>query len=465
MTLRPLADGDLLVAAAGPLPRRASVRTGPCAGSTARRRPTSAVRTSFLARLGRRPAGRLRLSSYGGEAPARFDLAQLTLRARPAGRRGDRAARGRPACRSRTGRTAPRRPWPTRPWRSSRYETSRSLAIHPDGKRFVLGTDWSLRAFAADGKLLWQRAVPGRRLGGQHHRRRPAGGGGLWRRHDPLAPDGATARSCWPSCRWPTGPTGWPGRPTASTPPPRAPTACCAGTSTAAGTQPAETIPVADIAELRRPDVLPLVLQETGHRPGARAGRAATAPAGRSQLRTNSAVKPGAQLHVLAVGVSDYNPEHARHLRLELCRRRRPRPRRGAAEHPGQPLRQGQPAGPAQPVRHQGRHPAGAGHRLRPDAAGAGRRRGVPLLRPRRAGRRRALPAALRGRCRATRSGSRARALEIGDLRDELAPAGRRAAGCWCCWMPAARVRRPWTAARHRGGRDGCCGRPWPRPT
>ena len=41
------------------------------------------------------------------------------------------------------------------------YETSRSLAIHPDGKRFLLGAEWSLRAFDADGQELWRRAVPG----------------------------------------------------------------------------------------------------------------------------------------------------------------------------------------------------------------------------------------------------------------------------------------------------------------
>ena len=40
------------------------------------------------------------------------------------------------------------------------YEVSRSLAIHPDGNRFVLGTDWLLRALDAKGQPLWQRAVP-----------------------------------------------------------------------------------------------------------------------------------------------------------------------------------------------------------------------------------------------------------------------------------------------------------------
>jgi WD40 repeat protein len=40
-------------------------------------------------------------------------------------------------------------------------ETSRSLAIHPDGHRFVLGAEWSLSAFDADGKQLWRRVAPG----------------------------------------------------------------------------------------------------------------------------------------------------------------------------------------------------------------------------------------------------------------------------------------------------------------
>jgi hypothetical protein len=40
-------------------------------------------------------------------------------------------------------------------------ERSTSLAIHPDAYRFVLGADWSLRAFEADGKQLWKRAAAG----------------------------------------------------------------------------------------------------------------------------------------------------------------------------------------------------------------------------------------------------------------------------------------------------------------
>ena len=36
----------------------------------------------------------------------------------------------------------------------------RALAIHPDAHRFVLGTEWSLYAFDAEGKQLWKRASP-----------------------------------------------------------------------------------------------------------------------------------------------------------------------------------------------------------------------------------------------------------------------------------------------------------------
>ncbi len=41
------------------------------------------------------------------------------------------------------------------------YERSRSLAVAPDGRRFLLGTEWSLRLFDVAGKQLWRRAVPG----------------------------------------------------------------------------------------------------------------------------------------------------------------------------------------------------------------------------------------------------------------------------------------------------------------
>ncbi len=41
------------------------------------------------------------------------------------------------------------------------YEESRSLAIAPDARRFLLGTSWYLRFFNAEGKQLWQVPAPG----------------------------------------------------------------------------------------------------------------------------------------------------------------------------------------------------------------------------------------------------------------------------------------------------------------
>ena len=41
------------------------------------------------------------------------------------------------------------------------YETARSLAVAPDGRRFVLGSEWSLRLFDQAGTELWRRPVPG----------------------------------------------------------------------------------------------------------------------------------------------------------------------------------------------------------------------------------------------------------------------------------------------------------------
>ncbi|MFZ1107962.1 MAG: hypothetical protein WAN43_06420 [Rhodomicrobium sp.] len=41
------------------------------------------------------------------------------------------------------------------------YERSRALAVAPDASRLVLGTNWTLRAYRADGGELWQKAIPG----------------------------------------------------------------------------------------------------------------------------------------------------------------------------------------------------------------------------------------------------------------------------------------------------------------
>ena len=72
----------------------------------------------------------------------------------------------------------------------------------------------------------------------------------------------------------------------------------------------AATVPISDIPRLRRPDALPFVLQELET---ARALGIADMKAARRevQIRTGSAKAPGARLHVLAIGVSDYGAKAA----------------------------------------------------------------------------------------------------------------------------------------------------------
>ena len=45
------------------------------------------------------------------------------------------------------------------PLKLGRYDMSRSLAIAPDGKSFLLGTEWSLRLFDNKGKEKWNMGV------------------------------------------------------------------------------------------------------------------------------------------------------------------------------------------------------------------------------------------------------------------------------------------------------------------
>src|SRR6267154_2484651 len=76
----------------------------------------------------------------------------------------------------------------------------------------------------------------------------------------------------------------------------------------------ADAVPVSAIPRLRRPDALALVLQELET---ARALGIADMKAARRdvQIATGSAKPPGARLHVLTIGVSDYGPK-ATDLRL-----------------------------------------------------------------------------------------------------------------------------------------------------
>jgi WD40 repeat protein/uncharacterized caspase-like protein len=48
-----------------------------------------------------------------------------------------------------------------RPLVLDRHETSRSLAVAPDGRHFVIGSEWNLRLFDGPGKARWRQPVPG----------------------------------------------------------------------------------------------------------------------------------------------------------------------------------------------------------------------------------------------------------------------------------------------------------------
>jgi uncharacterized caspase-like protein len=79
----------------------------------------------------------------------------------------------------------------------------------------------------------------------------------------------------------------------------------------------ATTVPVSVIPQLSRPDAIPLVLQEleTARALGiADMTRARTAV----QVATGAAKAPGARLHVLAIGISNYG-EKAKHLHLDFA--------------------------------------------------------------------------------------------------------------------------------------------------
>jgi outer membrane protein assembly factor BamB len=195
-------------------------------------------------------------------------------------------------------------------------EISRSLAIHPDAHRFVLGAEWSLRAFDAEGKQLWLRPVPGTVWAvnitgyGRLVVAAYADGTIRWHRMDDgrelLALQVLSDKKNW---------VAW------------TPEGFYDATPGAFGVlrwhvnrgndAAADAVPVSTIPRLKRPDALPLVLQELET---ARALGIADLAAARYdvQVATGAAVAPGARLHILAIGISDYG-DKATSLRLKFA--------------------------------------------------------------------------------------------------------------------------------------------------
>src|SRR3984893_5437077 len=203
-----------------------------------------------------------------------------------------------------------------KPHKLDELAASQSLAIHPDAHRFVLGADWSLYAFDAEGKERWKHAAPDTVLAvnitGDGRLVVAAYGDGTirWHRMDNglelLALQVLNDKKNW---------VAW------------TPEGFYDATPGAFGVlkwhinrgndAAADAVPVSAIPRLKRADTLPLVLQELET---ARALGIAEQAAARYdvQLATGAAVAPGAQLHILAIGISDYG-DKATSLRLKFA--------------------------------------------------------------------------------------------------------------------------------------------------
>jgi Caspase domain/WD domain, G-beta repeat len=195
-------------------------------------------------------------------------------------------------------------------------EVSRSLAIDPDHRGFVVGAAWSLRAFDAEGRQLWVKAVPAEvwavnvtddgRLAVAGY----ADGTIRWHRMDDgreiLALMVLSDQQNW--VIWT--PEGYYN----ATPGAFGVLRWHVNRGAAAA---ADAVAISEIRRLKRPDAVALVLEELDI---IRAlGRAELEAASRDvQETTKSAVAPGGRLHVLAVGISNYG-DKAANLRLNFA--------------------------------------------------------------------------------------------------------------------------------------------------
>ena len=182
----------------------------------------------------------------------------------------------------------------------------------------MLGADWSLQAIDAKGQHLWQRKAPGTvwgvNISGDGRLVVAAYGDGTirWHRMD----DGRELLALFVLAdkqNW----VAW------------TPEGFYGATAGAFGVlqwqvnrgfdAAADTVPVYAIPKLRRPEALALVLQELET---ARALGIADMKAARRdvQIATGSTNAPGARLHVLAIGVSDYG-DKATNLQLKFAHR------------------------------------------------------------------------------------------------------------------------------------------------
>src|SRR5208282_1341315 len=188
-------------------------------------------------------------------------------------------------------------------------EWSRSYAIRPDSLGYVLGTEWSLRAFDADGKEVWRTVTPGVawavNISGDGRLAVAALGDGTirWYRMDDghllLSLKVLSDRKNW---------VAW------------TPEGFYDATQGALGVlkwevnrgydAAAEVVPVSSIPKLRRANVLPLVLQQLET---LRALGIADLAAARLdvKLATKADEAPGPRLYILTIGIDDYGDKAA----------------------------------------------------------------------------------------------------------------------------------------------------------
>jgi WD40 repeat protein len=239
---------------------------------------------------------------YGGESPARFKARDLTVSPNPA---QDGAAR--PPRQSglkvenwidNTGPTLDGKPLPLAP-----YETARALAISVDADRFVLGADWLLRAFAADGGLLWRRPAPGTvwavNIADAAGLVIAAYGDGTIRWH--RLEDGVEVLAFMPLADQKNWAAWTPEGFFYATPDARKLLRWHVNDPKRPWDAAPTSVAVDDIQGMFRPDIVAAALQ-----PGERARYLQETAALREKLRGRSGFTPGPRLHVLAVGINDY---------------------------------------------------------------------------------------------------------------------------------------------------------------
>lgn len=310
MSLRPLPDGGLFAASADPwLGVFAPDGTQRWQQRPRQMDPRGQERSLGLTRDGM-------VVEFGfeawGEDRVRFDVGALTLQPDPPA--NDRLAPprqdGLPIA-DWIDSTTPSLDGAPLPLR--RCERFRSLPIHPEGDRFVLGTEWALRAFDASGAPLWENPVPGTvwavTISGDGRLLVAAYGDGTIRWH--AMEDGAELLALFP---YPDGKNwiAWEpdGRFAATLGARRA----LKWVHNRGWDEASLELRAGQIPNSFRPEVIRRVLPQMGTPLAVYAAEEAERAA--AFRRLTGGVAPGAQLHVLSVGVGEYRHQPDR-LRLD----------------------------------------------------------------------------------------------------------------------------------------------------